>query len=63
MIKLVRDSSGDWIGIYIDGKLVDEGHSLPEERMLDALSVEYTSEELDMEANDLGRLPKRYEDI
>ena len=30
LICLLRSQDGDWEGIYINGKLIDEGHSLGE---------------------------------
>ena len=37
----------DWEALYIDGKLVKEGHSVETEDVLDVLGIEYTSEYLD----------------
>jgi len=36
-IKFLHSDGGDWIGLYIDDKLVDEGHSIPEERLAEIL--------------------------
>lgn len=33
-IKLLRAGGGDWVGIYVDGKLVKEGHSIQEEDVI-----------------------------
>jgi len=33
----------DWIGMYLDGRLVFERHSMDEEDVLNALGVEYSS--------------------
>ena len=30
-------TADDWTGLFVDGKLVAEGHSLPEFRVIDAL--------------------------
>jgi hypothetical protein len=27
-VKLLHSGSGDWVGIYVNDKLVDEGHSI-----------------------------------
>lgn len=29
-VAFLTSGCGDWIGMYIDGKLVTEGHSIPE---------------------------------
>lgn len=34
-IVFASSEDGDWIGLYIDGVLVDEGHSIPAERAVD----------------------------
>jgi len=36
-VSFLRSGSGDWIGMYIDGKLVREGHSISEEEMVELL--------------------------
>ncbi len=51
--KIVSSAGGDWIGIYDpDGRLLDEGHSLSEERILDALDIHYDSVEVPFENGD-----------
>lgn len=40
-ITLVGVEEGDWIGLYIDGKLVRDGHSIDERMMLEFLSAEF----------------------
>ena len=35
---LVRPESGDWEALYIEGRLAAEGHSLPADRVLEAIS-------------------------
>jgi pimeloyl-CoA synthetase len=45
--KLVSSDDGDWIGLYApDGRLLDEGHSLTESRILDALGITYKHTEM-----------------
>jgi len=40
-IDLVWDDDGDWCGTYLDGKLLDEGHSPRIGVILDALDVDW----------------------
>ena len=45
--KLISSDDGDWIGLYApDGRLLDEGHSLDEMRILDALGIAYEHAEM-----------------
>jgi len=37
-VSLFHAGSGDWVGMYVDGELVDEGHSLQESELLGILS-------------------------
>ncbi len=37
-VKYVSSSHGDWVGVYLNGKLYDEGHSIPVHTWLDLLS-------------------------
>lgn len=60
-ITLVRDEGGDWIGLYIDGKLAMENHSLNENDMLRALGIGYQSYEIDMSAGD--PLPQKLNEL
>jgi hypothetical protein len=59
-IVIVHDNSGDWVGIYVDGKLVREGHSIQEEDVLDAIGIPNKSVWVDMEDS---RLPENLDEI
>ena len=39
---LVMPECGDWEALYINGKLLDEGHSLWVEGIIDMISQEYS---------------------
>ena len=39
-IRLLHSGSGDWIGLYVDGKLLMENHSLDESEVITALMPE-----------------------
>lgn len=60
-VHFVSDVGGDWKGVYVDGVLVAEGHSLREEEVLDALDIDYT-ETHDWNGEDYGRLPNTLEE-
>lgn len=40
-ITFVDDHSDEWIGIYIDGKLVGQGHSFQPEQVLQLLGIDF----------------------
>lgn len=57
-------TSSDWEGLYVDGELVLEGHSISAMQVLRALKIAYTSVEADDDwLYDVGRLPEKIEDI
>lgn len=67
-VVYVRDEGGDWAGLYIDGELEDQNHSLDVGMVLDTLYerglIEYESFMVPEEAwDDLGQLPDEFEDI
>lgn len=53
-LHIIRSDQGDWIGLYRDGKLLREGHSIPEDEVLDALGIEYGYTVWDEEFNEHG---------
>ena len=53
----------DWNGIYIDGKLEYENHSLDHRNVLDALNIKYESIDVPMDELDIGRLPDNLEEL
>jgi len=63
MITLVN--AEDWIGVYIDGKLVYEYHDLEPETLLDLIEViKYNSVWADEEwFNKCSSLPKKLSDV
>jgi hypothetical protein len=42
-ITIVRNDEGDWVGVYIDGELKYENHSIRNEELLDIIGIEYDS--------------------
>lgn len=40
-LHIIRSEDYDWIGLYRDGKLLHEGHSIQEEDLLKILGLEY----------------------
>jgi hypothetical protein len=59
-ITIIQDNSGDWMGIYIDGKLEAENHSYDATDMMDILDIEYEEHWIDMEDS---RLPATLAEI
>lgn len=77
-IKIVFHPSGDWEGLYINGELKDEGHSIYTETLITALqeyladnytppinSISYSTRDLDNEEgfDEEYDFPLKYEDI
>lgn len=61
-VFLVQSEEGDWQGLYVDGKLAIEDHSLAPRDVLDALSVGYDSRS-DWPGEDYGHLPRTTEEM
>ena len=58
-IKLVRGD--DWMGLYIDKKLVYEGHDISEKMLLELCGIEFHSFEVNQEwMEDKGHLPEDF---
>lgn len=51
-ISIVRPACGDWVALYVDGKLVSEGHSLRIEDIFDALADDYPNDVEHIEISD-----------
>jgi len=63
-ITVVGNPSGDWEGVYVDGILKFEGHSIQWWQMLKALGIEYTTFDADDEwLLDRGRLPEKLTEV
>lgn len=67
-VDYVQDHSGDWCGLYVNGELVDEGHSLDAWRVLTAIKENQKGvaikalyhHEVDLEKLDFIRCPQRF---
>lgn len=58
-VLVVNSDDGDWVGIYLNGRLAYEGHTISPERLLELLSVQHESHEILVE----DRLPEKFEDL
>lgn len=61
MITIVR--ADDWVGIYVDGELKTENHSLDEDDLLDVLGIEHKVVWADEYLNKRGRCPQDLKDV
>lgn len=62
MIKIVK--ADDWMGVYIDEKLVYEGHSIAEDKLIKLCNIEHELIWCDDEwLCDRGNLPKEFKDV
>jgi hypothetical protein len=61
--RAVRVWGGDWEGLYIDGKLAAEGHSLAVYQVLEALGVSYRFQEVEMDPYEFSSLPATLDEI
>lgn len=62
-IEIVSSSDGDWVGIYVNGQLKDEGHSLTPSMVLAALGLEHSRIEVEMDAYEFSSLPEDIADL
>ncbi len=62
MIDLVHAESGDWVGLYIEGLLAHEGHSIEPSHLLRLLKLEYSTRH-DWDGDTYGQLPQRYSEV
>lgn len=46
-LMFLKSEDGDWIGLYVNGKLMAEGHSLDPVDLLENLGFDVTREERD----------------
>jgi hypothetical protein len=64
LFTIVSSSSGDWDGLYHDGKLVTEGHSLSVREVLTLLGFRVEEKEASEGwLEDHGSLPKNLKDV
>ena len=57
----VHDYDGEWAGVYLDKKLVIQGHSFTPEEVMDALGVDYGAVEVNLE--ELGDCPEDFDEL
>lgn len=63
-ITLVFNDEGDWMGVYKQGVLVYEGHSIEPTYLLDTIGVPYsTINGLNMAALNISRLPHGLQEL
>jgi len=54
----------DWEGLYIDGKLVTEGHAITVEEFAEIIGVEFNESFADIDwLQEEGSLPEKLEDV
>lgn len=62
-ITLVYSEDHDWVALYIDGKMVNEGHSLSIRSVIIALGFQFEVKCVSNEwAENQGRFPKNEKD-
>lgn len=63
-VKIVLAVAEDWKGVYVDGKLFAEGHSIPLDTLAEACGATLTRVECDDEwLSELGNLPAWLKDV
>jgi hypothetical protein len=55
-IVIVNGDEGDWLGVYLDGVLVYQGHSIEPSRLLEIIGISHTNSTVPM--NGGGHLPR-----
>lgn len=64
--EIVIAHADDWVGIYVNGILVAEGHCFNEEELLNHVGVKSESKWVDdawITETERGRLPKHLDDV
>jgi len=62
--KVTEVYGDDWIALYIDGKLVEQGHSISAVQLLHALNVEVNPIMMSDESQEDGyECPSNFDDI
>lgn len=56
-VTIIQSTDGDWVGIYVNGELKAEGHSLAEVTLLKAVGIDAKWREVDFEGANLDRCP------
>lgn len=62
-VRLVKDIYGDWVGIYVNGELKNENHSLDESQVLQALGLSFDELSLPLEEMGLYQLPETWKEL
>ena len=63
-VKLVFASTGDWVGIYVDDELIEQGHSLEPEQVLNAIGLDnHDQVGIDFDQAGWRRLPQHYSEV
>ena len=67
-LTYVTNEYGEWCGVYIDGKLDTEGHSIPVYEWLDYIKMRGITEVEELEVSgewmeDVGSFPQLFDDI
>ena len=61
-IDICRNYNGDWIGLYVDGELKLEGHSLQITDVIEALGIDIPRT-LEVDLWNLGCCPKTWDEV
>ncbi len=62
-VVIVNSFDGDWVGLYVGGELMAEGHSLAPIQVLAAVGIEAKSREVLMDPYTLSNLPAKLSDL
>lgn len=64
VLEFITSPDGDWTGLYRDGKLVAQGHTLSASECLSALGIPFTSAEAsEAWIQRVGQLPEDIKDV
>lgn len=62
-ITLISSDDGDWEGIYVDGVLQAEGHSLSPSQVFEALGLGLDKQEINFEELGITSCPYKLEEL
>lgn len=59
-VQILASDEGDWLGIYFNGKLVYEGHSISPVELLEQIEVDHDYQSLDFNEKNWSRCPEKW---
>ena len=62
-VVFVNSPDGDWAGVYVDGKLKYQNHTIHKYRLMEALGLRFTTVEVNQDWLEANGLPENVGDV